>query len=418
MREKLQQNELVYLAFGSNLGNRMKHFRDAINELSVFFKIKQISHIIETEALLLEGSPSSWNIPYLNMVISGTTNYSANELLIKIKEIEKKLGRDQNAPRWSPRIIDIDILAYYDQQILEEKLTIPHKEIKNRDFVQYLLTELEYKIPDEIKIDINSYTALNHFVLYPKFVGIVNVTPDSFSDGGQFFQPNLAEKQIRQLITDGATIVDIGAQSTRPGYTEISSQEEISRLNEVLERCSDIDCISIDTYSNEVLEYALKKYPNIKYANIQKLEKLNEETIKLIANNNLKIIIMLQEVDYHWFEKAIRNLEKQGIQKSNIIIDPGIGFGKNKLQNVEIIKNLHDLKRFGCEIMLAHSRKSFISLFSNTDAKNRDIETVAVSSFATDTGMIDYLRVHDIKKHMKFFVAKTVFNNGKNVCKY
>lgn len=417
MYRKFQQNQLVYLALGSNLGNRMQNFRDAIDELSVFFKIKQLSHIIETKALLLEGAPSSWNIPYLNMVISGTTDFSPMELLIKIKEIEKKLRRNQNAPRWSPRIIDIDILTYYEQEIHEEKLTIPHKEIKNRDFVQYLLTELEYEIPSEIKIDINDYHALNHFVLYPKFIGIVNVTPDSFSDGGKFLQPDYAEKQIRKLIASGATIVDIGAQSTRPKYVEISAQEEISRLSKVLERCSNIaniDCISIDTYSNEVLEYAVKNYSDmIKLVNIQQLDKLKKETIKLIANNNLKIVIMLQSMDSHWFENAINNLKKQGIQQSDIIVDPGIGFGKSKLKNIEIIKNLHNLKQFGCEIMLGHSRKSFISFFSNAEATNRDIETVTISSFVTDINAVDYLRVHDVKKHMKFFVAKTVFNGGK-----
>lgn len=412
MRKKFQQNELVYLAFGSNLGNRMQNFRDAIDELSAFFEIKQISHVIETEALLLEGTPASWNIPYLNMVISGITNYSPMELFTSIKAIEKKLGRDSNAQKWSPRIIDIDILAYYGQEIYEEKLTIPHNEIKNRDFIQYLLDELEYEIPNEIKIDIDNYVALNHFVLYPKFVGIVNVTPDSFSDGGKFLHPDLAEKQIRKLIADGATMVDVGAQSTRPGYTEISAEEEIARLNGVLERCSDVDCISLDTYSNEVLKYVIKKYPNIKCANVQQLEKLNKETIKLIANNNLKIIIMLQGTNYCWFENAINDLEAQGIQQANIIVDPGIGFGKNKRQNIEIIKNLHELTQFGCEIMLAHSRKSFISAFSNANASDRDIETVAFSSFAADTKAVDYVRVHDVEKHMKFFVAQTVFNSG------
>ncbi|MBR1734018.1 MAG: 2-amino-4-hydroxy-6-hydroxymethyldihydropteridine diphosphokinase, partial [Alphaproteobacteria bacterium] len=222
MTEKFQQNDLVYLAFGSNLGNRMENFRKAIHELSDFFVVQQISHIIETEALLLEGSPTSWNIPYLNMIIAGKTACSPDDLLTKIKFIEKKLGRDLNAPRWSPRIIDIDIISYHGQNFQNNRLTIPHKEVKNRDFIQYLLTEMDYKIPDNIRIDINNYSAIGHFVLFPKMVGIVNVTPDSFSDGGRFFEPNNAEKQIRKLLSDGATLVDIGAQSTRPGYKEIS----------------------------------------------------------------------------------------------------------------------------------------------------------------------------------------------------
>lgn len=410
MQAEFQQ--AIYLALGSNFGNRAEHLREAVAELSKFFQIKQLSHIIETEALLLENSPASWNIPYLNMIVSGKTSYSPSELLAEIKRIEKKLGRDLNAPRWSPRAIDIDIISYYGQEICENELTIPHKEIKNRAFWQYLLAELGYEISDAMKNAVNSYSALNHFVLYPRFVGVVNVTPDSFSDGGKFLQPEKAEEQIRKLVSDGAAMVDIGAQSTRPGYVEASPQEEISRLGEVLERCKDIDCISIDTYFDEVIEYTIKKHPNIKCINVQQLNRLEEATLNLIADRNLKIIVMLNGRDLYWFEYAVSTLEKHGIRRSNIIIDPGIGFGKTKLQNIEAIKNFRDLRRFECDIMLAHSRKSFISLFSNSNVENRDIETIVFSAFTANTARVDYIRVHNVKDHMRFFVANNTAAEG------
>jgi 2-amino-4-hydroxy-6-hydroxymethyldihydropteridine diphosphokinase/dihydropteroate synthase len=398
---KFKQSEMVYLALGSNLGNRFANFRNALRELSSFFDLKLMTHIIETDALLLENSPSNWNIPYFNMMIAGTTVCSSIELLEKLKKVEKKLGRDLNSPRWSPRIIDIDIISYYDQEIRSDHLTIPHKEIKNRDFIQYLLEEIAYEIPSEI--DLTNYSIVNHYVLNPQLVGIVNLTPDSFSDGGQFFDPEKAEKQARKLIRDSASMIDFGAQSTRPGYVEISAQEEISRLSKVLERCSDLDCISIDTYFDDVVKYVIKNH-NIKWINDQN-SKLNSESIKLIAEKNLKLVIMLHGNDISWFDDRIKKLEHCGMKRENIIIDPGIGFGKIKHQNIEMIRNINELRQFGCEILLGHSRKSFISFFSNFEAKDRDIETIAVSSVVADIG-VDYLRVHNVQDHMRFFVGK------------
>lgn len=410
MSEKIQQRDSVFLALGSNLGNRMENLRAAICALSEFFAIKKMSHVIETEALLLKGSPENWNTPYMNMVISGTAGCSANELLFRVKQIEKKLGRNLDAAKWSPRIIDIDIISYYDQEINQEHLTIPHKEIKNRSFIQYLLSEIGYEIPAGVRIDIENYSPMGHLVLFPKMVGIVNVTPDSFSDGGRFLNPEKAEKQIRKLISDGAAMVDIGGQSTRPGYEEISPNEEISRLSRVLEFCSDIDFISIDTYSDDVINYTVSNYPKIKCINVQQ-QKLQDKTIKLIADRGLKMVIMLPGINFSFFEQTMMKLEKFGIQRENIIVDPGIGFGKSKRENIEIIKNLYRLREVGCEVMLAHSRKSFISTFSASKAEDRDIETIAVSSFAFDNGAVDYIRVHNIEKHMKFFVTRSVMNN-------
>lgn len=415
MENKFQQNhqKLVYLGLGSNLGNRLENFRQAISQLSnnVCIEITQISHVLETKAILVKGSPENWNIPFLNMVVSGKPLCSPQDLLKKIKQIEQNMGRDLNAPKWSPRVIDIDILDYCSQKISQEDLILPHKEIKNRDFVQYSMAELGYDAGDTLQ----DFQAINHFVLYPKFVGIVNVTPDSFSDGGKFFDPKDAINQIKKLVSDGAHMVDIGAQSTRPGYTEVSAQEEIRRLSKVLERCDDFPpetCnLSLDTYYDEVLEYAIKNHPNIiKCANMQQF-RIHKNVINMVADYGMKIVIMLNGTDLQWFVDTINTLENWGMKRENIIVDPGIGFGKNKIQNVRMIQSLCDLRQFGCEIMLAHSRKSFISLFSNADAASRDIETLAFSQKAFENGAADYLRVHNVADHMRFFVAAFVAKN-------
>lgn len=416
MREKFQQSKLVYLALGSNIGNRMENLRKAIFELSDIFEVVQMSHVIETDAILLEHSPKSWKMPYLNMVLSGKTKLNPEELLAYIKKTEEKIGRKLDAPRWSPRVIDIDILSYFDAKIQTEHLTIPHKEVKNRDFIQYLLIELGYKIPDcDLSENIEDYKPLNHFVLFPKLVGIVNVTPDSFSDGGCYLDPNKAERRIRQLLIGGVAMIDIGAQSTRPGFLEISPNEEISRLDPVLERCGDIDCLSIDTSADQVVQYVLKKYPNIYCINLQQ-QNLSNETIKLLADNGKKVVIMLHGTDISVFENKIHHFENCGLTRANIILDPGIGFQKSKIQNIEMIKNLCELRNYGCEIMLAHSRKSFISFFSNKEAQDRDLETIAVSSNAVRNGFTDYLRVHNVKSHMDYFVAEKIMDGGSYCC--
>jgi 2-amino-4-hydroxy-6-hydroxymethyldihydropteridine diphosphokinase/dihydropteroate synthase len=394
---------MIYLAMGSNLGNRFKNLRTAISKLSEFFDCKKSSIVLETSAILPPHAPGDWNLPYLNMVIAGNSSLDPFSLLEHIKKIEKQMGRDLDAPTWSPRIIDLDVVDYNGEKIDAEQLSLPHREIKNRDFLQYLLESVDYEISQDIRRDINSYQALNYFVLDPKLVGVINVTPDSFSDGGKYFTPDDAVSRIDDLYNEGACVIELGAQSTRPGYVEISPAEEIARLDEIMERTANIDCIGVDTYFDEVIAYLIKKY-NIKWINDIKSQ-LNVDTIKLIADNNAKLVVMLYGMDIAWLKNRAEYLQNLGIKKENILLDPGIGFAKSKRENLEMIKNISRIKDLGYEILFAHSRKSFISNFSNVAAANRDIETIAISDFAAMKKM-NYLRVHNVRDHMRFFVAK------------
>jgi 2-amino-4-hydroxy-6-hydroxymethyldihydropteridine diphosphokinase/dihydropteroate synthase len=401
-------NEIVILTIGTNLGDRLQNLRSAFQELKSHFHIKSASHVIETDAVLPENAPASWNLPYLNMALACATSKTPTETLSIVKMIEKKLGRDMCAPRWSPRVVDIDIVLHGEYQMNTDQLTIPHKELKTRDFWQFLLGEIGCEIPEAIKLNINNYKALNHFVLYPQFAGILNVTPDSFSDGGNFFDPEKAESHAKKLLKAGASIIDIGAQSTRPGYVEISPAEEISRLAPVLERCGDLDCISVDTYFDEVVKYVLKK-PNVKWINDQNAI-LDPETIKMIADRNVKLVTMLHGANLFWLKDRIAYLENLGMETRNIILDPGIGFGKSRFENLRMIKNLKLLKEYyPCEILLGASRKSFISSHSNAAIKDRDLESIAAANFAAG---VDYLRVHNVKDHMRFFVTKHCLENA------
>lgn len=358
---------------------------------------------METSPILPPNAPNDWNLQYLNMIIAGNSSSGPFELLERIKNVENEMGRNLNAPRWSPRVIDIDIISYNDETFDTEQLSIPHREIKNRDFLQYLLTSLGCKIPENMRMDINNYQALNYSVLDPKLVGIVNVTPDSFSDGGKYFDPGAAINHINELYECGACVIELGAQSTRPNYVEISPAEEIARLDEILERTKNIDCIGVDTYFDDVVRYVIKKY-DLKWINDIRSQ-LSVGTIKLIADCGAKLIVMLHGTDISWLKNQVNYLQNLGIKRENIVLDPGVGFAKSKQENIDIIKNISKIRDMGYEVMLAHSRKSFMSNFSIATVKNRDLETLAISDFAA-MQKIDYLRIHNVQDHMRFFVAR------------
>ncbi|MDR1334101.1 MAG: dihydropteroate synthase [Holosporaceae bacterium] len=396
---------MIYLALGSNLGNRFLNLRTAISKLSSFFRCEKSSLVIETDAILPEAAESDWNRPFLNMVMAGNSHLDPFTLLDRIKNIEKEMGRNENASIWSPRIIDLDILYYGDEKIDTEHLTIPHKEIKNRDFLQHLLQS----IGGGGDFQLNDYKSINYFTLDPKLVGIVNVTPDSFSDGGKFLDPEAAIRHINDLYDQGACIIELGAQSTRPGYVEIPPSEEIARLDKILERTEHVDCIGIDTYFDDVVKYVIRKY-DLKWINDINSQ-LEASTIKLIADSGAKLVLMLHEIDLNWLKNRADYLLNLGMKKENVVLDPGIGFGKTRWENIEIIKNISRIKEMGFEVLFAHSRKSFISAFSTATAAARDIETIAISDFAA-TQKMDYLRIHNVKDHMKFFVAKHFLENA------
>ncbi|MDR1551834.1 MAG: dihydropteroate synthase [Holosporaceae bacterium] len=393
----------IYLSLGSNLGNRFRNLRTAREKLRAFFTCNYSSLVIETEALLPQYAPAAWNLPYLNAVLVGTSHLDPFSLLQGIKNLEKEMGRELDAPHWSPRIIDIDISAYGDLFIDTTKLCLPHREIKNRIFLQYLLESLGYEIKEENRVKVNDFNAINYFAFDPKLVGIVNVTPDSFSDGGKYFGVDAAANRIEELRRWGAYVIELGAQSTRPNYVEISPLEEISRLDRVFEKIKKSDDLGVDTYFDDVVQHIVSKY-RVSWINDVRSH-LKQNTIKLLADNNIKLVIMLYGTDLSWFMDRTKQLQNLGIMRENIVIDPGIGFGKSRSENIAMIRNISSLKEMGYEMMLAHSRKSFISSFSNATVSERDVETLSISAFATEAG-IDYLRVHNLEYHMKFFVAQ------------
>jgi 2-amino-4-hydroxy-6-hydroxymethyldihydropteridine diphosphokinase/dihydropteroate synthase len=386
---------VIFIALGSNVGDRLAYLRQAIAAMGAFFTIKKSSPVFETEALLPEGSPPAWNRPHCNMVIAGESALSPEALLQRLQEVEHRLGRPPDHLFHAPRTIDLDIVLYHNQKVQTERLTIPHKGLEDRLFLRALLAFLgKTPYPPE-----ESYIPLRSFVLEPKLVGIVNATPDSFSDGGRHLNPDDAVRHMKALEAAGAAVVELGAQSTRPGYTEVSPQVEIERLAPIVERYQGTACLGVDTYFDEVVEYALQH--SFLWMNDVKGQ-LCETTIKKIADCGAQLVTMLCGTDYSWFEERVKTLVHLGMRKENILLDPGVGFGKTRSENLDAIRLCPKLRDYGCPILLGPSRKSCLSSFSPVAAAERDIETLGICASAE----ADYLRVHAVEDHMRFFVAQ------------
>ena len=243
-------------------------------------------------------------------------------------------------------------------------------------------------------------------------MGILNVTPDSFSDGGRYNNLDSAMKQAERLISEGADIIDVGGESTRPGHIQITSEEEISRVVPIIEKISkNLDTIiSIDTYKYDVAEEAIKAGANI-INDIWGLQYDKGEMAELVKKSNLPLIAMHNQNDEiynkdimlvlrEFFEKTFKIADKYGIDRDKIILDPGLGFGKNVEQNIEILSRLNELKDMG-SILLGASKKRFIGKLLNDLPFDERVEgTVATTVIGIEKG-VDIVRVHNVLENKR-----------------
>ena len=243
-------------------------------------------------------------------------------------------------------------------------------------------------------------------------MGILNVTPDSFSDGGKYNNLDSAMKQAERLISEGADIIDVGGESTRPGHIQITSEEEISRVVPIIEKISkNLDTIiSIDTYKYDVAKEAIKVGANI-INDIWGLQYDNGEMAELVKKSNLPLIAMHNQNDEvynkdimlvlrEFFEKTFKIADKYGIDRDTIILDPGLGFGKNVEQNIEVLSRLNELKDMGF-ILLGASKKRFIGKLLNDLPFDERVEgTVATTVIGIERG-VDIVRVHNVLENKR-----------------
>ena len=263
-------------------------------------------------------------------------------------------------------------------------------------------------------IQFNSWLKMPSHTL---IMGILNLTPDSFSDGGQFSDKNQATDYALKMIEDGADIIDIGGESTRPGAKPVSLDEELKRTISIIKSIrQQSDClISIDTYKSPVAEAALDVGANL-VNDISGLT-FDEKMIDIVIARKVPVILMhmkgtprSMQVDPHYdnvieeicefFKRKVKSAKNSGILDNMIILDPGIGFGKRLEDNFEIIRELKQICAMGYPILLGPSRKSFIGASLNLPVEER-LEGTLASITAGIMNGANIIRVHDVKETLR-----------------
>jgi len=246
-------------------------------------------------------------------------------------------------------------------------------------------------------------------------MGILNVTPDSFSDGGKFIGEQAVTEQVQTMLADGVDIIDIGGESTRPFAESVTEQEELDRVIPAIQAVRVLSSaipISIDTAKAKVAAAALEQGATL----INDISALRQDAdmIRVARDCDVPIIIMHMQgtpedmqlaPQYEdvvaeicvFFRERTRWMESQGIAEQRIILDPGIGFGKTLNHNLAILRNIAAFKQLGFPVLIGHSRKSFLEKLLGTPVAQRDCPTAIISALCTQQGA-DILRVHDVAK--------------------
>jgi 2-amino-4-hydroxy-6-hydroxymethyldihydropteridine diphosphokinase/dihydropteroate synthase len=439
---------------GSNVGDRVGTFDRALQMMkSSGVNITRHACLYETAPAYVTDQPR-----FLNSAIRGTTRLGPHELLKKLKEIEKDIGRTGGI-RYGPRPIDLDILLYGKSQIDSETLVVPHERIHERPFVLAPLVDLlGTSCDDGIETSWHSLSKCSggFFELWNKLggesvigtegikrvlpvgnrlldwsertliMGILNLTPDSFSDGGNFQQVEAAISQAKLLISQGADIIDIGAQSTRPFAKKLSPREELERLIPFLDEVTKIPevegkLLSVDTFYAEVAAEAVKR--GVHMINDVSGGQLDPGILKVAAQLGVPYVVMHMRGDPSTMQSEknlqyddvckevaselytrVREAELSGIPLWRIVIDPGIGFSKKCGHNNEIIKGLKSIRSemgkmsLGAShvpLLLGPSRKSFLREVCNlSDPVDLDLVTISAVTIGLMNGA-NIVRVHN-----------------------
>lgn len=448
-----QGEHRAFIALGSNLGDRIAMIEKACKEMEVRGDIRVVrtSSLWETKAMYVLDQGN-----FINGACEIKTSLSPIELLDRLQSIENHLGRVKLIDK-GPRNIDLDILLYDDTTFSNERLQIPHRLMLEREFVLRPLCELipneslplphpQVPLLDHLKQlprsddPLSPLTPLSHTLppitahhTYRKthVMSILNLTPDSFSDGGMHSTSDLStlERTIYSHIEAGATIIDVGGQSTRPGAVEVTGAEEISRILPAIKLIRSLPeaegiAISVDTYRADVAEAAIKAGADI--VNDVSAGNLDPNMLATVAKLGCTACLMHMRGTPETMNKLVsypdgvvetvgqellnrvQEAENAGIRRWRIILDPGIGFAKMQEQNLELLRRLGNLRNFpglhGIPWLIGASRKSFVGKITGVkEARERTWGTAAAISAAIQGGA-DIVRVHDVEEMGK--VAK------------
>lgn len=441
-------NHTAYIALGSNIGDRVAYLHTALDALSSYSTVLETSHLYETDPMLVTDQPL-----FLNAACKVSTHLTPSELLRAVKQTEDSLGRTKSI-RYGPRVIDLDILLYDDDIIDTPDLTVPHLRLPERDFVLAPLLDLDggLKHPrldlsvQELWDNLNTQIPprvmpigkrMWHWGQGARVMGILNITPDSFSgDGLAAAQDPVAAALTlaKEFVADGADILDIGGYSTRPGHTDISVDEEIKRVVPVFSALRDVVDVplSIDTFRAEVADAALDAGATWlnDVSGLRSANQAGNEMAALAARRRVPLVLMhnraplrtvrpvaeehssppsmpyeaptdvVAEVSRD-LSSALEMARRDRVPRWHRIIDPGIGFGKTPAQHAALIARLDELQALGYPLLFGCSRKGFLGKMAGGAAvDDRLPATIAANTMAVERGA-QIVRVHDVRENVQ-----------------
>jgi 2-amino-4-hydroxy-6-hydroxymethyldihydropteridine diphosphokinase/dihydropteroate synthase len=447
---------MVILGLGSNHADRLQHLRLALHHIKKIagLRVIAVSPVYVSDALLPDNAPASWDKPYLNLALRCETSVAPYDLLAAVKNIEVRLGR-KDGPDWGPRPVDIDLLAWDDLIQYDEKLHIPHEHLTARPFALFPFSDVAPHWVYPLNGDFHGKTAVEiaaHWgsrfngaapfrtrqilqrIDAPQLVGIINITPDSFTDGGLFVEPESVVQQARALIDAGAEILDIGAEASNPAAQAIGAATEWQRLEKMLTTIMDTRTeflvtpkISVDTRHAATAQKALALGVDW----INDVSGLTDTAIQDIILQHTCDVVMMHQLGipadrhktlplaadpvqhiYHWAETQLAELGARGLAFERIIFDVGIGFGKTADQSLEILRRIDEFKSLPVRLLVGHSRKSFFNLFTDKAPVERDVETLTASLHLAQHH-IDYLRLHNVEHTARAFKLQYALNQGE-----
>ncbi|TRX93122.1 hypothetical protein FHL15_005990 [Xylaria flabelliformis] len=468
--------QTAYIALGSNLGDRVAMIEQACRQMDARgIKVKRTSSLWETEPMYVLDQDR-----FVNGACEVETELNPLALLDALQDIEKSMGRRKIIDK-GPRNIDLDILLYGNETVSHPRLKIPHALIAEREFVLRPLAELiphraldatrPWKLvqdhlnelpPHNIgNLDLLSTLTPLRASVTPlhalrstrptQIMAILNVTPDSFSDGGVHIPPPEVQNQtqatqdnettdrfsvssslrpayipnlrstIQRFIASGATMIDVGGQSTAPGAPEVSVSKELSRVLPVISLIRSMPeaahvSVSVDTYRAAVAEAAVAAGADI--VNDVSAGLLDDAMLPTVARLGCTVCLMhmrgtpgtmsrmneypegLVPTLAKELRERVNAAEQAGIRRWRIILDPGMGFAKVGDQNLEILRGMPELRRWpgleGLPWLLGSSRKSFIGKITGVAKPNNRVYGTAVTVTAAVQGGADIVRVHDV----------------------
>jgi 2-amino-4-hydroxy-6-hydroxymethyldihydropteridine diphosphokinase len=478
MREVVTPNQhTVYLALGSNLGDRAANVQRALRLMAPFARVEATSFLYETPPAYITDQPA-----FLNAVCRAVTGLPPHVLLDRLQDVERTMGR-QRTVRYGPRLIDLDILFYDDVHVEQDDLAVPHPRLAERDFVLEPLCDLAPDLRHPVSGDTvqEMWSRLGadplpralplggHLWTWGRktyVMGVINVTPDSFSgdgiwgDGAAERAAEQAVQQARRFVEEGADCVDVGGQSTRPGHALVPVDEEMARVLpavRALREAVDVP-VSVDTFRGEVAREALRAGAHM--VNDVWALRFDAGTGHAAAESGAALALMhnsdralddgyplslrrgiqpsgerppsgdlqaSRKVDENMDEEdivlAIRvhlaerlaAAQSMGVARWQLIADPGIGFGKELRENLEIIRRLGEIKGLGYPLLFGSSRKGFIGRVLGGLSPDQRVEgTLATCVLAVAQGA-DIVRVHDVQAAVRAVRMADAVVRGPNV---